>query len=50
MQQLNVWVPLRGPVTVMPLAVCDGATFAGGRRGLANGLFGRRVNVFYGGE
>lgn len=49
-QQLNVWVPLKGPVTAFPLAVCDGTTFAKERIGYSNGLFGSRINVLYGGR
>jgi len=49
-QQLNVWVPLKGPVTAFPLAVCDGTTFTKERTGYARGVFGSRINVLYGSE
>jgi hypothetical protein len=49
-QQLNVWVPLKGPVTAFPLAVCDGTTFTKEHTGYARGVFGSRVNVLYGSE
>ncbi|RDW74861.1 hypothetical protein BP6252_06003 [Coleophoma cylindrospora] len=49
-QQINVWVPLKGPVTAFPLAVCDGSTFTKERTGYSYGMFASRINAFYGEE
>lgn len=49
-QQLNAWVPLKGPVTAFPLAVCNGTTFTQERTGYARGIFATRINVLYGGK
>jgi hypothetical protein len=49
-QQLNVWRPLRGPVTCKPLAICDGSTLPEKSRGIHMGMFGTRVVVHHDGE
>ncbi|KAH7076210.1 hypothetical protein FB567DRAFT_156223 [Paraphoma chrysanthemicola] len=46
-QQLNVWRPLKGPVTCKPLAVCDGSTVLDEAKSIHMGLFGTRVVVHY---
>ncbi|KAF2704929.1 hypothetical protein K504DRAFT_506403 [Pleomassaria siparia CBS 279.74] len=46
-QQLNVWRPLKGPVTCKPLAVCDGRTVSDKAKNVHMGLFGTRVVVHY---
>ncbi|OAA56711.1 Amino acid/polyamine transporter I [Niveomyces insectorum RCEF 264] len=42
-QQLNVWRPLKGPVTYKPLAVCDGSTVREKAASVHMGMFGTRV-------
>jgi hypothetical protein len=49
-QQLNVWRPLRGPVTCKPLAVCDGSTAPERSKSIHMGLFGSRVIVHHDGK
>jgi hypothetical protein len=49
-QQLNVWRPLKGPVTCKPLAVCDGSTVADKSKGYHMGMFGTRVVVHHDGK
>jgi hypothetical protein len=46
-QQLNIWRPLKGPVTCKPLAVCDGSTVSEQARSVHMGLFGTRVVVHH---
>ncbi|KAH7063837.1 hypothetical protein BKA63DRAFT_526273 [Paraphoma chrysanthemicola] len=46
-QQLNVWRPLKGPVTCKPLAVCDGSTILDETKSIHMGLFGTRVVVHH---
>lgn len=48
-QQLNVWRPLKGPVTSKPLAVCDGTTVSKKSKNVHMGLFGTRVVVHHDG-
>ena len=49
-QQLNVWRPLKGPVTCKPLAVCDGSTVVKGAKSVHMGMFGTRVIVHHDGK
>jgi len=49
-QQLNLWRPLRGPVTSRPLAVCDGASVPDRCKAIHYGLFGTRVTLCYDGK
>lgn len=49
-QQLNIWRPLKGPVTCKPLAVCDGSTVPVKAKGIHMGMFGTRVVVHYDGK
>ncbi|KAH8591312.1 hypothetical protein B0O99DRAFT_632435 [Bisporella sp. PMI_857] len=42
-QQLNIWRPLKGPVTSKPLAVCDGSTVPDKSKSIHCGHFGTRV-------
>lgn len=49
-QQLNIWRPLKGPVTCKPLAVCDGSTVPIDSMATHMGLFGTRVILHYNGE
>lgn len=49
-QQLNVWRPLKGPVTCQPLAVCDGSTLPAKSQSVHMGMFGTRVIVHHDGE
>ncbi|EXJ79492.1 hypothetical protein A1O1_08756 [Capronia coronata CBS 617.96] len=46
-QQLNVWRPLKGPVTSKPLTVCDGTTVAPKDVSIHMGVFGTRVLVHH---
>ncbi|KAI0470549.1 hypothetical protein GGR56DRAFT_133773 [Xylariaceae sp. FL0804] len=46
-QQLNVWRPLRGPVTSKPLAVCDGSSVPDRSKGIHCGMFGTRVTIHH---
>jgi hypothetical protein len=48
-QQLNIWRPLKGPVTCKPLAVCDGSTVPENSTGIHMGMFGTRVIVHHNG-
>lgn len=48
-QQLNIWRPLKGPVTSKPLAVCDGSTVPAKSTGIHMGMFGTRVIVHHNG-
>jgi hypothetical protein len=48
-QQLNVWRPLKGPVTCKPLAVCDGSTLSENAKNIHMGMFGTRVIVHHDG-
>ncbi|KAF2637124.1 hypothetical protein P280DRAFT_552563 [Massarina eburnea CBS 473.64] len=47
MQQLNVWRPLKGPVTCKPMAVCEGSTVSPESKSVHMGLFGTRVVVHH---
>lgn len=49
-QQINVWRPLRGPVTTAPLTLCDGRTVDESCKGIHCGFFGSRVTVHHGPE
>lgn len=49
-QQLNVWRPLKGPVTCKPLAVCDGLTVMEKSKAYHMGMFGTRIMVHHDGE
>lgn len=49
-QQLNIWRPLKGPVTCKPLAVCDGSSVSEKSKGIHMGLFGTRVIVHHDGR
>lgn len=49
-QQLNIWRPLRGPVTCKPLAVCDGSTVPEKSKSIHMGMFGTRVVVHHDSE
>lgn len=49
-QQLNIWRPLKGPVTCKPLAVCDGSTVPEKSKSIHMGLFGTRVVVHHDGK
>lgn len=49
-QQLNIWRPLKGPVTCKPLAVCDGLSVPEKSKGIHMGLFGTRVVVHHSGR
>jgi hypothetical protein len=49
-QQLNVWRPLKGPVTCKPLAVCDGSTVPEKSKAYHMGMFGTRIMVHHDGE
>lgn len=50
MQQLNVWRPLKGPVTCQTLAVCDGTTVAAKSKSIHMGLFGTGVVIHHDGQ
>jgi hypothetical protein len=49
-QQLNLWRPLKGPITTKPLAVCDGSSVPDRCKGIHCGLFGTRVTVHHDSE
>ncbi|KAK6073415.1 methyltransferase [Seiridium cupressi] len=46
-QQINIWRPLRGPVTSKPLAVCDGASLPDKSQSIHMGVFGTRVIIHH---
>ena len=49
-QQLNLWRPLKGPVTCNPLGVCDCSTVPETSTGIHMGTFGTRVIVHHNGS
>ncbi|KAK4702295.1 hypothetical protein P7C70_g3928, partial [Phenoliferia sp. Uapishka_3] len=49
-QQLNLWRPISGPVTMAPLVVCDGRTVKATERSVHCGLFGTRTVIHHGTE
>lgn len=49
-QQLNIWRPLKGPVTCRGLAVCDGSTVKEEDMSVHMGLFGTRVIIHHDGR
>lgn len=49
-QQLNVWRPLKGPVTSKALAVCDGSSIPETSQSVHMGLFGSRVILHHDGK